>query len=106
VHALGQVASVHVEFDYAASAVQRAMNIRLPGDIRIVGVVDAAPGFHAQYHAKGKSYRYRIATMPVQSPFDRWFVWHAPMPRDRAKHRRRHHPPPTCFGALLDRATR
>ena len=82
VHALGQVASVHVEFDYAASAVQRAMNIRLPADIRVVGVVDAAPGFHAQYHAMGKSYRYCIATTPVQSPFDRWFVWHAPMPRD------------------------
>ncbi|SRR5688572_23984864 len=82
VHALGQVASVHVEFDYAASAVQRALNIRLPADIRVVGVVDAAPGFHAQYHARGKTYRYRIATTPVQSPFDRWFVWHAPMPRD------------------------
>jgi tRNA pseudouridine38-40 synthase len=82
VHALGQVASVHVEFDYAASAVQRALNIRLPADIRVVGVVDATPGFHAQYHARGKTYRYRIATTPVQSPFDRWFVWHAPMPRD------------------------
>jgi tRNA pseudouridine38-40 synthase len=82
VHALGQVASVHVEFDYAPSAVQRALNIRLPTDIRVVGVVDATPGFHAQYHARGKTYRYRIATTPVQSPFDRWFVWHAPMPRD------------------------
>ncbi|HEX5217004.1 MAG TPA: tRNA pseudouridine(38-40) synthase TruA [Vicinamibacterales bacterium] len=82
VHALGQVASVHVEFDYAPSAVQRALNIRLPEDIRVVGVVDAAPGFHAQFHARGKTYRYRIATTPIHSPFDRWFVWHAPMPRD------------------------
>lgn len=82
VHALGQVASVHVDFDHAPSAVQRAMNVRLPADIRLVGVVEAAPGFHAQYHASGKSYRYRIATLPVLSPFDRWFVWHAPMRRD------------------------
>lgn len=81
VHALGQVASVHVDFDHAPSSVQRALNVRLPPDIRVLGVVDAAPGFHAQFHATGKSYRYRIATTAVLSPFDRWFVCHAPGPR-------------------------
>ena len=78
VHALGQVASVNVEFDLAASAVQRALNVRLPLDIRVVGVVDAAEGFHARYHATGKVYRYRIATTPVLSPFDRAYVFHGP----------------------------
>lgn len=78
VHALGQVASVNVEFDLAASAVQRALNVRLPLDIRVVGVVDAPEGFHARYHAKGKIYRYRIATTPVLSPFDRAYVFHGP----------------------------
>jgi tRNA pseudouridine38-40 synthase len=78
VHALGQVASVNVTFDTPPSAVQRALNVRLPADVRILGVVEAAPGFHARFHARGKSYRYRISTTPVQSPFDRWFVWHAP----------------------------
>jgi tRNA pseudouridine38-40 synthase len=82
VHALGQVASVHVDIDLAASAVQRALNVRLPQDIRVLGVVDATPGFHAQFHSTGKSYRYRIATTAVLSPFDRWFVWHAPGPRN------------------------
>ena len=84
VHALGQVASVHVDLDLAPSAVQRALNVRLPQDIRVLGVVDAMPGFHAQFHATGKSYRYRIATTGVLSPFDRWFVWHAPGPRNVA----------------------
>jgi len=82
VHALGQVASVNVDLDLAPSAIQRALNVRLPADVRVVGVVDAKPGFHAQYHAVGKTYRYRIVTTPVVSPFERWFVWHAPEARD------------------------
>jgi tRNA pseudouridine38-40 synthase len=82
VHALGQVATVNLESDVPASGVQRALNVRLPDDIRVIGSVDATPGFHARYHAKAKAYRYRMATTSVLSPFDRWFVWHAPEPRD------------------------
>lgn len=78
VHALGQVASVNVECDLAASAVQRALNVRLPRDVRVVGIVDAPDGFHARYHATGKTYKYRIATTQVLSPFDRAYVFHAP----------------------------
>lgn len=78
VHALGQVASVNIECELAASAVQRALNVRLPRDVRVVGIVDAPEGFHARYHATGKTYRYRIATTPVLSPFDRAYVFHAP----------------------------
>jgi tRNA pseudouridine38-40 synthase len=87
VHALGQVATVNVDFAHAASAVQRALNVRLPPDIRVIGVVDAAPGFHARFHALGKSYRYRMATTAVLSPFDRHFVWHAPERKDIARMR-------------------
>jgi len=82
VHALGQVASVNLAADVSATAVQRALNVRLPPDIRVIGAVQAPLGFHAQFHARGKRYRYRLATAPVLSPFDRWFVWHHPMPHD------------------------
>jgi tRNA pseudouridine38-40 synthase len=82
VHALGQVASVNVEFDHSASAVMRALNVRLPEAIRVIGAVDAAPGFHARFHAKGKLYRYRIARAPVASPFERFYSWHIPWPLD------------------------
>lgn len=82
VHALGQVASVNVEFATATDAVQRALNVRLPTDIRVTSVDEMTPGFHARFHAKGKWYRYRIATSRVVLPFDRWFVWHAPEARD------------------------
>lgn len=84
VHALGQVASVTAEIDLSVIAVQRALNVRLPPDIRVTSVVDERPGFHARCHAAGKIYRYRMAINSVLSPFDRAFVWHAPAPRDLA----------------------
>ena len=80
-HALGQVASVNADIDLTTIAVQRALNVRLPADIRVLGVVDATPGFHARFQSAGKSYRYRIVTTPVLSPFDRFYVWHSPEPK-------------------------
>ena len=71
VHALGQVASIRVPFDFAPAAVHRALNVRLPRDVRVLDVADAAPGFHARFDARGKSYRYRISTTRILSPFDR-----------------------------------
>jgi len=82
VHALAQVASVSADITIAADAVQRAMNVRLPADVRVVAVEEATPGFHARFDAVAKTYRYRIATAPVLSPFDRWFAWHSPVARD------------------------
>ena len=84
VHALGQVASIVVPFDLSAIAVHRALNVRLPFDVRVLDVAEAAPRFHARFEARSKSYRYRIATTRVMSPFDRWFVWHMPRPCDPA----------------------
>lgn len=78
VHALGQVASVVVDFGYPCQAVQRALNVRLPADVRTMDVSDAPLGFHARFRAVSKTYRYRLVTASVLSPFERWFVWHAP----------------------------
>ena len=82
VHAIGQVASVDLKTTLPVEKLQRAINFRLPPDIRVVDLADAPPGFHARFHALGKAYRYRMVTQPVPSPFDRWFVWHAPEVRD------------------------
>ena len=84
VHAVGQVASVNVDFEHSALSVQRALNMRLPADIRVIGAVDVPTGFHARFHAMGKSYRYRMVTTPVLSPFDRHVAWHVPWPLDVA----------------------
>lgn len=80
-HALGQVASVNADIDLTPLAVQRALNVRLPMDIRVLGVVEAAPGFHARFRSVGKSYRYRMVTTQVMSPFDRHYAWHSPEPK-------------------------
>lgn len=78
VHALGQVASVRVNFNHPVDAVGRALNIRLPTDIRVSAVDDVAPGFHARFDARAKRYRYRIAMAPIVLPMHRHFVWHVP----------------------------
>jgi tRNA pseudouridine38-40 synthase len=59
-------------------AIRRALNVRLAPDIRILSVEDAAAEFHARFAALGKTYRYRVVTSDIVSPFDRWFVWHLP----------------------------
>jgi tRNA pseudouridine38-40 synthase len=88
VHALGQVASVTLDVDHSTTTVQRALNARLPSDVRITAVEEAPPGFHARFDAVAKSYRYRMANGAWQSPFDRWFVWYSPVARDLEAMRR------------------
>ena len=80
VHALGQVASVEVDFDHSPLSVQRALNVRLPADIRVMDVTEMPVGFHARFHATGKAYRYRMGINAVLSPFDRHYMWHVPWP--------------------------
>jgi len=80
-HAIGQIASVNADIDLSTIAVQRALNVRLPEDVRVLVVDDASPGFHARFHARGKTYRYRMVTTPVMSPFDRHYAWHSPEPK-------------------------
>ncbi len=82
VHALGQVASVITDIDLAPVAVQRALNMRLPDDIRIMAVDDMPPTFHAQFDAVGKAYRYRMITRQVMPPLERGIAWHTPWPLD------------------------
>lgn len=84
VHALAQVASVHVDFAHSCYGVKHALNTRLPPSIRVTSVDEATPGFHAQFEATGKCYRYRLATAPVQMPFAFRYSWHVPWPLDLA----------------------
>jgi tRNA pseudouridine38-40 synthase len=82
VHALGQVASVEVTFAHDVSTLVRALNAQLPEDVRVLAVEEAAPGFHARFSARAKSYRYCIRNGPLASPFERAFCWHVPQPLD------------------------
>ncbi len=76
VHALGQVAGVRLDAGIEAAALGRALNARLPPDIRVVDSALAADAFHARFDAVAKSYRYRLLHGPVLSPFLRRYAWH------------------------------
>ena len=78
VHALGQVASVEAGTPHPAAAILRALNIRLDPDIRVLAVEEVPEGFHARFDAIGKTYRYRLWTAVVLSPFAHRYVWHVP----------------------------
>ena len=82
VHALGQAAGVRLEAGIAPGALARALNARLPADIRVVASEAAPDSFHARFDAVAKSYRYRLAHGPVMSPFLRRYAWHVREPLD------------------------
>jgi tRNA pseudouridine38-40 synthase len=76
VHALGQVASCALDRAIEPDVLMRALNARLPADVRVVSADTVAPDFHARFAAKGKTYRYRICNADVMSPFERQYAWH------------------------------
>jgi tRNA pseudouridine38-40 synthase len=76
VHALGQVASFNLSSAIAERDLFRALNAKLPEDVRVLSAEVAAPGFNARFSARSKVYRYRISNTVVMSPFQRRFAWH------------------------------
>lgn len=87
VHALGQVASCEMATGLASDVLLRALNARLPETIRVLAVEDAPAGFHARFSARGKRYRYLIASGPIVSPFAARYVWHVHGALDLARMR-------------------
>jgi tRNA pseudouridine38-40 synthase len=86
VHALGQIAHADVpggRFDPATWA--KALNARLPIEVRILRASRARAGFHAQYSASGKEYLYRIWNAPVLHPLEIGRAWHMPSTIDFAR---------------------
>ena len=82
VHAVGQVVTVAMRNRLPDAVLARAINVRLPEDVRVVGVREAAPGFDARRDARTKTYRYTIALGEDPGPFVRRLVWHVPQRLD------------------------
>ena len=78
VHALGQVVSAEVRNHLPPEVLFRAINVRLPEDVRVLSVTDAPRGFDARRDARAKVYRYTMALGPAPGPFVRRVVWHIP----------------------------
>jgi tRNA pseudouridine38-40 synthase len=76
VHALGQVASFSLERSMAPDALVRALNARLPEQVRALSAAAVADDFHARFGARAKRYRYRIWNADLLDPFERQYAWH------------------------------
>lgn len=77
-HASGMV----FHFDYSSKIPKeglfRAINTLLSEDISLLKLEKAPAEFHARYHAKGKTYVYRIDNHELANPFTRYFSYHHP----------------------------
>ena len=82
VHASGQVISFSLASTIACDALQRALNVTLPDDVRVMRVDEVAEGFNARFDARSKGYRYDVFNGAVVPPRKRHFVWHVPQPLD------------------------
>jgi tRNA pseudouridine38-40 synthase len=82
VHAYCQVAAVSLSNRIPTDNFRRAVNRLLPPSIRINDVAEVEETFHPRFHAKRKTYEYRIFREEVCPPFERRFVYHHPFPLD------------------------
>jgi tRNA pseudouridine38-40 synthase len=82
VHARGQVAHTDLACRMSAESVCRALNARLPHDIRILKVSLARQDFHARRSAAGKEYRYFVWNDATVLPDKRLYAAHVYRPLD------------------------
>jgi len=77
VHAVGQVASVPIDFELAPDRVAAALNARLPNDVFVKDASEVPDSFHARFSAVRRTYAYLMSR--EESPLwrnRRWFVRH------------------------------
>ncbi|MFH1756344.1 MAG: tRNA pseudouridine(38-40) synthase TruA [Candidatus Latescibacterota bacterium] len=65
VHAWGQVFSFAVDTRLSAESIGRAVNSKLPPDVRIRKAQEVAPEFHARFSALRRRYIYYVRTEPT-----------------------------------------
>jgi tRNA pseudouridine38-40 synthase len=75
VHALGQTAVFATASGLEHTVVMRALNAKLPRDIRITDAEEVDGSFHPRYNAIKKSYFYLISTDKRESAFLHPFLW-------------------------------
>jgi len=74
VHAEGQVIHFDLSSPRPPEVVRDAVNHRLPDDVRLLEVTEAAPDFHARHDAAWKDYVYRWSRAEVIDPRESPFV--------------------------------
>ncbi len=76
VHAWGQVAHFRTLSRIAPWKLRIGLNAMMGRDVCILDCREAAGGFHAQFDAIRKTYRYRILNRPSPSALRRHRTWH------------------------------
>ena len=81
VHARGFVAHFDLQKPIPPKSLVRAMNARLPPDIRVMRAAYARAGFDARRDARGKEYRYFVYNADIQPPHlvPFWAFQHRPL---------------------------
>ena len=82
VHALGQVANVHLAVDKSPKEIQDYVNQYLPEDIGVMELKEASERFHARLSAVRKTYCYRIFNSSIPNVFERKWMHTIPEPLD------------------------
>lgn len=75
VHAIAQVANVHVKNSYDLISLKDLLNEVLPDDISINEMEVADDRFHSRFSAKSKVYEYAIRMAKEKDVFRRKYVW-------------------------------
>jgi len=71
VHALGQTANFHTSSAIPARRLLTAINSQLPADVVVRSLSDVEDSFHAQFHARSKTYRYTILNHRIRTALNR-----------------------------------
>ena len=82
VHAVGQVASVHLTVDMTIPQMLAYVNHYLPEDIGVVEMEEVPERFHARLSAKQKTYMYRIFNSNMPNVFERKWMYTMEEPLD------------------------
>lgn len=79
VHALGQVAHLDLDRDWPAATLRDALNFHLkPHRAAVLEAERVADGFDARFHARRRTYLYRICDRRAPPVLDLGRVWHVP----------------------------
>jgi len=85
VHAIAQVAAFTIANPIPLPNLRRAVNRLLPPAIRVLSAEETGMEFHPRFHARAKTYEYRITRREVCDPFEWPYVHHYPYPLDEER---------------------
>lgn len=88
VHAVGQVASFHIDTRLGDDRLRHALNAALPESARVRRLETCPDDFHPRFHARSKRYLYLTCTTRFRPPFGHEHAHWMPYPLDAGAMRR------------------